>query len=229
MPCETASVANVTPVALSSCRCSNRERSFAADRIDLFAAALKQSPVYVSDSITRRIDDADRAALLKEVEAMPFPTYLVVASDLSSETVYGDDRLALLRDALGKDGLYVFSDDRGRLDVAAYGVQPAMRTHDIGIDKQNCRVHFQCHAHRKIDGAKRLAFSRDCTGDDHQGTATARFDPLAPCVFQQGALHVLAGTLRIFGHGIIACVQQLVSKTVDHVLAFGYRVQVPSS
>ena len=105
--------------------------AFAQDRSDFFAEQLKASPVYVSDSITRRIDDADRKTLLREVQAMPFPTFLVVAPDFTSENVYGDDRLALVRDALGRDGLYVVSDDRGRLDVSAYGVQLPVRSHDI--------------------------------------------------------------------------------------------------
>ncbi len=62
--------------------------AFAADRTDVFVAALKTSPVYVSDSVSRRVDDADRAALLRTVEAMPMPTFAVVAPDLSSESVY---------------------------------------------------------------------------------------------------------------------------------------------
>jgi hypothetical protein len=63
---------------------------------------------------------------------MPFPTFLVVAPPMSSEDVYGDDRLALLRDGLGRDGLYIFSDDRGSLpDVGAYGVQLPMGEHDL--------------------------------------------------------------------------------------------------
>lgn len=103
----------------------------AQDRTDFFVEQLKASPVYVSDSVTRRIDDADRQALVREVKAMPLPTYLVVAPDMSVEGVYGDDRLALLRDGLGKDGVYIVSDDRGRLDVGAYGVQLPVRAHDI--------------------------------------------------------------------------------------------------
>lgn len=103
----------------------------AQDRTAFFAEQLEASPVYVSDSVTRRIDDADRKALLREVKAMPFPTFLVVAPDFTSEQVYGDDRLALLRDALGKDGVYITTDDRGRLDLSAYGVQLPTRAHDI--------------------------------------------------------------------------------------------------
>ena len=103
----------------------------AQDRTDFFVEQLRASPVYVSDYVPRRIDDADRKALLREVKAMPFPTFLVVAPDMPSEALYGDDRLALLRDGLGRDGLYVATDDRGRLDVAAYGVQLPTRAHDI--------------------------------------------------------------------------------------------------
>lgn len=118
-------------IALALAFCGGGNAFAAADRTDVFVAALKRSPVYVSDSVTRRIDDADRAALEREVKAMPLPTFLVVAPDMSSEQVYGDDRLALLRDALGKDGVYIFSDDRGRLDLGAYGVELPMRAHDI--------------------------------------------------------------------------------------------------
>ena len=89
--------------------------------------------MWVSDSVTRRIDDGDRARLLRAVEAMPFPTFLVVAPFLSAADVVSDeDRLALLRDGLGKDGLYIVSDDRGTsVDATAFGVQLPMRAHDI--------------------------------------------------------------------------------------------------
>ncbi|MDA0182839.1 hypothetical protein OJ997_21180 [Solirubrobacter phytolaccae] len=122
----------VVPAIALALVCSGGGNALAADRTDLFVAALKESPVYVSDSVSRRIDDADREALLRDVERMPFPTFVVVAPDLSSETIYGDDRLALLRDGLGRDGLYVVSDDRGSLVyLSAYGVQLPMRDHDI--------------------------------------------------------------------------------------------------
>ena len=48
--------------------------AYAQDRTDVIVEGLKQSPVWVSDSVTRRIDDGDRAALVRAVEAMPFPT-----------------------------------------------------------------------------------------------------------------------------------------------------------
>jgi hypothetical protein len=104
----------------------------AQDRTDFFVEQLQASPVFVSDSITRRVDDADRAALLRQVEDMPFPTFLVVAPSLS-ETYMGDDeRLALIRDGLGEDGLYILSDDRATtVELAAFGVQLPMRAHDI--------------------------------------------------------------------------------------------------
>jgi hypothetical protein len=104
----------------------------AQDRTDFFVSQLKQSPVFVSDSITRRVDDADRADLERQVKAMPFPTFLVVAPSLSEEYLSGADRLALLRDGLGEDGLYILSDDRGtNVEVSAFGVQLPMRAHDI--------------------------------------------------------------------------------------------------
>ncbi|MDA0169057.1 hypothetical protein OJ998_08165 [Solirubrobacter taibaiensis] len=107
--------------------------AYAQDRTDVMVEGLKQSPVWVSDSVTRRIDDGDRAALLRAVEAMPFSTYLVVAPFLSAADVVSDeDRLALLRDGLGKDGLYIVSDDRGQIvDATAFGVQLPMRARDI--------------------------------------------------------------------------------------------------
>ena len=105
----------------------------AQDRTDVMVEGLKQSPVWVSDSVTRRVDDGDRAALLRDVEQMPFPTFLVVAPFLSEDDIVSDeDRLALLRDGLGKDGLYIVSDDRGQIvDATAFGVQLPMRAHDI--------------------------------------------------------------------------------------------------
>ena len=106
---------------------------YAQDRTDVMVEGLKESPVWVSDSVTRRVDDGDRAALLRDVEQMPFPTFLVVAPFLSEDDIVSDeDRLALLRDGLGKDGLYIVSDDRGQIvDATAFGVQLPMRAHDI--------------------------------------------------------------------------------------------------
>jgi hypothetical protein len=104
----------------------------AQDRTEFFVEQLKQAPVFVSDSITRRLDAADRAALERQVEAMPFPTFLVVAPSLSENYLSGPDRLALLRDGLGEDGLYILSNDRGTdVEVSAFGVQPKMRARDI--------------------------------------------------------------------------------------------------
>src|SRR4051812_5264420 len=108
----------------------------AEDRTAVFVAALKRSPVFVSDSTPRRIGEKERAELLREVERMPFPTYVVVAPYFSDEpgVVLGEDRLALLRDQLGRDGLYIVSDDRGSIDAAAYGVQPKLRADDVADD-----------------------------------------------------------------------------------------------
>jgi hypothetical protein len=106
----------------------------AQDRTDFFVQQLERSPVFVSDSIPRRVDDADRAALEREVERMPFPTYVVVAPLLSEEYMGTGDRLALLRDGLGEDGVYLYTDDRGStLDIVAFGVQLKMRAHDISM------------------------------------------------------------------------------------------------
>src|SRR4051795_12562336 len=108
----------------------------AEDRTAVFVAALKRSPVFVSDSTPRRIGEKERAELLREVERMPFPTYVVVAPYFSDEpgVVLGEDRLALLRAQLGRDGLYIVSDDRGSIDAAAYGVQPKLRADDVADD-----------------------------------------------------------------------------------------------
>jgi hypothetical protein len=104
----------------------------AQDQTDFLATQLKKSPVFVSDSITRRLDDADRATLLRQVKDMPFPTFLVVAPQLSETYTRDDERLALLRDALGQDGVYILSDDRATsVEVAAFGVQLPMRARDI--------------------------------------------------------------------------------------------------
>lgn len=107
--------------------------AYGQDRTDVIVEGLKESPVWISDSVTRRIDDGDRATLQRAVEDMPFPTYLVVAPFLSAADVVSDeDRLALLRDGLGEDGLYIVSDDRGQaVDATAFGVQLPMRAHDI--------------------------------------------------------------------------------------------------
>jgi hypothetical protein len=124
----------VPAIALALAFLGGGGTAYAQDRTDFFVSQLERAPVFVSDSIVRRVDDADRAALKREVKAMPFPTFLVVAPDLSEDYMSGEERLALLRDGLGEDGLYVITNDRGTsLDVSAFGVQPKLRAHDISM------------------------------------------------------------------------------------------------
>jgi len=113
--------------------------AFAAekDRTSVFVDGLRKSPVFVSDSVPRRLSAADVAQLQRAVKAMPFPTYLVVAPLFTDEpgVEIGEDRLALLRDRLGKDGLYIVTDDRATfIDIGAYGVTPKVRAHDIELE-----------------------------------------------------------------------------------------------
>ncbi|MEV4422887.1 hypothetical protein AB0L40_23340 [Patulibacter sp. NPDC049589] len=90
------------------------------------AEQLRRDPVYVSPSLARVTAADDVAALRREVTAMPYPTFVVLAPTLRDEpdVETSADLPNLLRDRVGRDGLYLVSDGDGiGFDAEAYGVR----------------------------------------------------------------------------------------------------------
>lgn len=90
------------------------------------AARLRRDPVFISPSLTRIASPAAVAALRKRVAAMPYPTYVAVlpqfTEDPDVETL--SQLIPLLRDRVGRDGLYLVADGSGYgLEAAAIGVR----------------------------------------------------------------------------------------------------------
>jgi hypothetical protein len=109
-------------------------------RLVLFAERLRRDPVYLSPSLARVLPGDDVAALRREVADMPYPTFVVVAPRIDDEP--GIESFTtlpvLLHDRLGRDGVYVVSDEDGiGLDVEAFGVRPkgdARRASSVASD-----------------------------------------------------------------------------------------------
>lgn len=108
------------------------------DRVELIARELRRDPVYVSDALVREVSPDEVTELRREVRRMPVPTYLVLVPRI---VPLGPDRLlepgdewpALLRDALGRDGVYLVGGDSGSLDAGTFGVRTAVRAFDATI------------------------------------------------------------------------------------------------
>jgi hypothetical protein len=96
----------------------------ADERPAIIARALARSPVYVSDSLERVAKPAEVRALRSAVRRLPFRAYVVIVPVFRGETglASGDDLLAVLHDLLGRDGIYLVSDESGIFQTAAsYG------------------------------------------------------------------------------------------------------------
>ena len=96
----------------------------AADRIDRVAAALRQSPVFVDPDVSYLLDAGQRQALTRQIQAAGVPIYLAVVPLGSQDESAGDaDYFTyLLHRRLGRNGIYLVSDQRGGLDWIAYQV-----------------------------------------------------------------------------------------------------------
>ncbi|CAB4921973.1 unannotated protein [freshwater metagenome] len=95
-------------------------------RVALYAERLRSDPVFVSPSLRRVVSAEDEAALRRDVAAMPYPTYVVVAPAFRDEPDLESfpDLATLLRDRLGRDGLYLVADENGSgLGADAFGVR----------------------------------------------------------------------------------------------------------
>ncbi|MFG2003122.1 hypothetical protein ACGFNU_28580 [Spirillospora sp. NPDC048911] len=85
----------------------------AASPADRFAALLRHDPVYVTDHAPRALP-ADAAARIKRsVARLGVPAFVVVTPILPGEDSDAEDLISLLRDRLGKDGIYVVVSPNG--------------------------------------------------------------------------------------------------------------------
>jgi len=78
------------------------------------AAQLRRSPIVVDPSLAEAVPAAQRRAVLRAIEAAPYPIWVVLVP-LTPGDRYGGDATRFLRviqGRLGRDGLYVTADDR---------------------------------------------------------------------------------------------------------------------
>ncbi|MGI5233157.1 hypothetical protein [Actinoallomurus sp. CA-142502] len=93
-------------------------------RVDRVAAALRQSPVFVDPDVSSLLNARDRTALGRQIAGAGVPIYLaVVPLDSDDESAGDADYFTyLLHRRLGRNGVYVVSDQRGSLDWTSYRV-----------------------------------------------------------------------------------------------------------
>ncbi|RAY12183.1 hypothetical protein DPM19_26025 [Actinomadura craniellae] len=100
----------------------------AADRWARVAAELAKDPLFVDPDLAGALDDADRARLRKAMAGtarrIGVPVYVVVIPNpLGSESQgRAEPFLFGLRERLGRDGLYLTSNEYGRIDAVPFGV-----------------------------------------------------------------------------------------------------------
>ncbi|MQA95039.1 MAG: hypothetical protein GEV11_10460 [Streptosporangiales bacterium] len=99
--------------------------AYADDLADHLAARLRQDPVYVSDNAVREITPAAAPRLREAAATLGVPAYVVIVPDAR------EDLLALLRDRLGRDGVYYVGDTDGiSAYVRQYGAESALPVRD---------------------------------------------------------------------------------------------------
>jgi hypothetical protein len=93
-------------------------------RVDRVAAALRRSPVFVDPDVAALLDARERAALRRQIAGAGVPIYLaVVPLDSDDESAGDADYFTyLLHRRLGRNGVYLVSDQRGALDWNFYQV-----------------------------------------------------------------------------------------------------------
>lgn len=99
--------------------------SSARSRAAYYARRLASDALFVSPSLVRIAPAAELDRLRRQIRAMPFPTYVALVPRFDDEPGLRtlDDLPGLLRERMGKDGLYLVADGSGfSLDAGAYGV-----------------------------------------------------------------------------------------------------------
>lgn len=99
--------------------------AYADDLADHLAARLEKNPVYVSDNAVREITPAAAPQLKRAAATLGVPTYVAIVPDAREEL------LALLRDRIGKDGVYYVGDTDGTGAYARhYGAEGSLPVED---------------------------------------------------------------------------------------------------
>ncbi|TMR07511.1 hypothetical protein ETD83_00605 [Actinomadura soli] len=90
------------------------ERADQPSRADHLAAALRRDPVYVTDHAPRSLPPDAAARIRASVARLGVPAYVAVTPTVGlGEENPADSLAALLRDRLGKDGVYIVVDPSG--------------------------------------------------------------------------------------------------------------------
>lgn len=96
---------------------------------------LRRDPVYVSPSLSRVVTPEQIAELRRQVAAMPYPTFVAIVPSFPEEPgnrLFGD-LITILRERLGRDGLYVIHDGSGyQLAAEAFGVRTRGEINRVG-------------------------------------------------------------------------------------------------
>ena len=87
------------------------------------AAQLRRSPLVVDRSLEEAVPPAQRRAVLRAIEAAPYPVWVVLVPVTPGDRYGGDARrfLGVIHGRLGRDGVYVTVSER-LLTQAAFGV-----------------------------------------------------------------------------------------------------------
>lgn len=99
--------------------------AYADDLADHLARQLRRDPVYVSDNAVREITPAAVPELRRAAATLGVPVYVAIVPEPREEL------LALLRDRLGRDGVYYLGDTDGTGGfVRQYGAESALPVED---------------------------------------------------------------------------------------------------
>ena len=125
----------------------------AADRLDVLATQLRDSPVAVDSEMSWFFTRADAARLERTLRGSPLDVYVVVLALLDADESGGDgERVAVgLHRRLKRPGLYLVVDEAGYIDARAYSVprrislgygirQPPCCTEDPDVEEISGRV-----------------------------------------------------------------------------------------
>jgi hypothetical protein len=103
-----------TPSAAAHARVHSPAGDGVITRAEYIAGRLARDPVFISDQVPREIGPEDAARIRAAVGRMPVPTFLTVAPHVDGDPDRSEERLiALLHDRLGRDGVYVVTDETG--------------------------------------------------------------------------------------------------------------------
>lgn len=97
-------------------------------RLDRLIATLRREPLAVDPELEWIFDAPTRARLLRTLERSPVPAFVAVLPLLEEDESGGDGErvIAALQRGVGRPGVYVVSDERGRFELASVGVRRSL-------------------------------------------------------------------------------------------------------